>query len=114
MASGFILEILSFESFSQETVLVQGHPSIWNFLDVDLHSLTESHVHPGGAREKPRTFSSAWRAQDQASAGTAQTGWHSCVVSKDLPENEFWMEIFVIVIYQMIFSYCSEIRERPI
>lgn len=52
VVSGFILEILSFESFSQETVLVQGHPGAWNFLDVDLHSLTESHVHPWGSQGK--------------------------------------------------------------
>ena len=39
---------------------------------------------------------------------------HSRDISKDFPADELWTEIFVIVIYQMISSDFSEVRERPV
>lgn len=53
-----------------------------------------------------------YRGPNQASAGRAQIMGQASGFSKDFPANESWMEIFVIAIYQVIFSYFSEVRER--
>lgn len=63
---------------------------------------------------EPGAFSSVARAPNQASAGGAQISGHASEFSKDFPANEVWMEIFVIIICQVIFSYFSVVKERPV
>lgn len=63
---------------------------------------------------EPGAFSSVERAPNQASAEGAQISGQASEFSQDFPANEVWMEIFVIIIYQVILSYFSEVKERPV